>query len=322
MSLLQVSRLSLSLPDGRRIVDELSFSLDRGGALAIVGESGSGKTQAALALIGLQAPAMQASGSIRFDGAELLGGDADVCSGVRGRGIGFVFQDPLLALNPYARIGRQIAESIEWHRGLSRHEATAEAQRLLDAVRIADAPRRLRQYPHELSGGMRQRVMLAVALAAQPQLLIADEPTTALDVTVQQQLIALLAELRRDLGLSLLLITHDLGLVTELCERTLVLYAGQTMEAGPSARLLTQPTHPYTQALLRTRPRFDAPVDQPLPTIAGAPPDRSVLIQGCAFALRCEWVLPVCSAQAPMESAEAHGRRRCHRSVEDVQAQR
>ncbi|MGH8443701.1 MAG: ABC transporter ATP-binding protein, partial [Solimonas sp.] len=252
MSLLQVDHLTVTRGHGpakATIVDELSFSLEAGAALAIVGESGSGKTQAALALLGLQAPGLQAAGSASFDGVPLLGAQERELRRVRGAGIGFVFQDPATSLNPYLRVGLQIAEALEQHRGLARDAALREAQRLLQAVRIADASRRIGQYPHELSGGMRQRVMIAIALACRPRLLIADEPTTALDVTVQQDLIALLAELRREFSLALLLISHDLGVVAELCERTLVLYAGRTMEEGATASLLRAPTHPYTQAL-------------------------------------------------------------------------
>ena len=323
MSLLVVDQLSLTLGRGdkaRVIVDALSFTLDAGETLAIVGESGSGKTQAALALIGLQAPVMRVSGSVQLDGKELVGASRETLDAARGARIGFVFQDPLLALNPYLKIGTQITESIAVHRGATRDAATAEALRLLEAVRIGEPGQRLQQYPHELSGGMRQRVMLAVALACRPALLIADEPTTALDVTVQQELIALLGELRRDMGLALLLITHDLGLVSELCARTLVLYGGQTMETGPTAELLAAPTQPYTQALLRARPRLDTPAGEPLLAIPGAPPSRNDLIRGCAFAPRCGFVLPACRERAPALEVRGAMLRRCHRAMGDVLA--
>ena len=322
MSLLEVDGLTLTLAarEPRVIVDALRFSLDAGETLAIVGESGSGKTQAALALLGLQAPAMRVSGSVRFDGHELLGAGREKLDAIRGARIGFVFQDPLVALNPYLRIGTQIAETIEVHHGATREAARAEALRLLDAVQIAEAPRRLRQYPHELSGGMRQRVMLAVALACRPSLLIADEPTTALDVTIQQELIALLGSLRRDLGLALLLITHDLGLVSELCANTLVLYAGQTMEVGPTAALLHGATQPYTRALLRARPTLDLDATQPLAAIPGAPPSRATKLKGCAFAERCPLVLPICHEQPPPLEGHDMIARHCHRGVAEVRA--
>lgn len=316
MSLLEVRDLRVLAPRGAAIVDGLSFALGAGEGLAVVGESGSGKTQAALALLGLQAAGLRADGSVRFDGEELVGAAPAALRRVRGARVGFVFQDPAASLNPYLTIGLQIAEVLEAHHGLGRAAALDEARRLLEAVRIADAPRRLRQYPHELSGGMRQRAMLAVALAGRPQLLIADEPTTALDATVQQQLVALLRELRRELGLALLLITHDLGLVGELCERTLVLYAGRVMEQGPSERLLSRPTHPYTRGLLRARPRLDADPSLPLVAIPGAPPRRATAMPGCRFAPRCAVALPLCTEAEPALQTLGALSRRCHRDGE------
>jgi oligopeptide transport system ATP-binding protein len=316
VSLLQVDGLTVTRGGGvarATIVDDLSFRLEAGAALAIVGESGSGKTQAALALLGLQAPGLHASGSASFDGAPLLGTGERQLRRVRGAGIGFVFQDPATSLNPYLRVGLQIAEALEQHRGLARGAALKEAQRLLQAVRIADASRRIGQYPHELSGGMRQRVMIAIALACRPRLLIADEPTTALDVTVQQDLIALLAELRREFSLALLLISHDLGVVAELCERTLVLYAGRVMEEGATASLLHAPTHPYTRALLRARPRLDSDTRQPLAAIAGAPPRSGAWPKGCRFAPRCMAAVALCAEREPALEAFDDGLRRCHK---------
>jgi oligopeptide transport system ATP-binding protein len=321
MSLLQVSGLTLRRGDGasrQTIVDDLSYALDAGESLAIVGESGSGKTQAALALLGLQAPTLRAQGSVRFDGVELIGATPRTLQSVRGARIGFVFQDPATSLNPYLRIGVQIAEVVEQHRGLAHAAALSEARRLLDAVRIADAARRSTLYPHELSGGMRQRVMIAIALAGQPRLLIADEPTTALDVTVQQQLVAVLRELRRDLGLALLLITHDLGLVDELCERTLVLYAGRTMEMAPTAQLLRAATHPYTQALLRARPRLDGDTRAPLFAIAGAPPRAGSWPAGCRFAARCAVATDLCMQVEPVLDGHDGIARRCHFGASEI----
>jgi oligopeptide transport system ATP-binding protein len=234
-------------------VDGVSFELGAGEALALVGESGSGKTQTALAVLGLLDAGARIAGSVQLDGRELLGLPAAALNQVRGARIGLVFQDSLTSLNPYLRLGTQIAETLQRHRGLGRTAALQEARRLLDAVQIPDAVRRLYQYPHECSGGMRQRVALAMALACRPEILIADEPTTALDVTVQEQILLLLAQLRRELGLALLLITHDLGVVEELCERVLVMRGGQIVEAGAVPAVLAQPAHAYTQELLRLR---------------------------------------------------------------------
>lgn len=316
--MLEVRELSVADRHGRPIVEALSFSLPAAGSLAIVGESGSGKTQAALSLLGLQDPALRVGGSVRFDGVELLGAPASRLRALRGARIGFVFQDPSTSLNPYLSVGLQIAETIEAHRGLARAAALAEARRLLEAVRIGDAARRLAQYPHELSGGMRQRVMIAIALAGRPQLLIADEPTTALDVTVQQQLIGLLAELRRTFSLALLLITHDLGLVAELCERTLVLYAGQMMEEGRTSALLSAATHPYTHALLRARPHLDDDPDQPLRTIPGALPARGESRRSCVFAPRCAHAQAPCRTTPPALTPARDGRRRCHLGIAEI----
>ena len=256
MSLLEVTDLQVAFdtPAGRvQAVNGLSFELDAGGTLGIVGESGSGKTQTALAILGLLDGNAKATGSIRFDGQELLLLPPAELNKVRGAKIGLVFQDPLTSLNPYLRVGDQLVEVLLRHRALARAEALQEALHLLDAVQIADAGRRLFQYPHEFSGGMRLRVMIALALAGGPQLLIADEPTSALDVTVQAQILQLLDDLRRDFRLAVLLITHDLGVVAELCEQLLVMYAGQAVEWGPTAQVLEHPTHPYTRKLLQSR---------------------------------------------------------------------
>ncbi|NGY06929.1 ABC transporter ATP-binding protein [Solimonas terrae] len=320
MSLLSVDRLCIGPVDSAAapIVDGLSFTLSRGDSLAIVGESGSGKTQAVLSLLGLQGAGLRVSGSARFDGIELIGARDSMLDVVRGTRIGMVFQDPASSLNPYLTVGMQIGESLEVHRGLSRAESHRVALRLLDAVRVADAARRLLQYPHELSGGMRQRVMLAAALACRPELLIADEPTTALDATVQRQLITLLRELQRDFALSLLLITHDLGVVGELCTRTLVMYAGRVMEEGDSERLLRAPTHPYTQALLRARPRLDTDPDAPMFAIAGSLTRAEISPLACCFAPRCEHAVDLCYRLRPPPESVADGVRHCHRRPEDI----
>ncbi|GAC1632275.1 MAG: ABC transporter ATP-binding protein [Nevskia sp.] len=294
-------------------VNGLGFELEAGQTLGIVGESGSGKSQTALAILGLLARDAQVAGSIRFEGEELLGLPRQRLDALRGARIGIVFQDPMSSLNPYLCIGVQLAEVLQRHRGTSRAAALAESARLLDAVGIADARARLRQYPHEFSGGMRQRVTIAMALLCRPQLLIADEPTTALDVTVQAQILALLDELRVAMNLALVLITHDFGVVAESCARTLVMYAGRVIEQGDTAALLAHPRHPYTQGLLASRPRLDRPRPARLPVIPGQPVDPVHLPAGCAFAPRCTQRLPVCDRQRPRLEADATGRSRaCH----------
>ena len=292
-------------------VREVGFTLDRGEALALVGESGSGKTQSAMALLGLLADNGRATGTATLADAPLLGQPEHAMRRIRGARIGVVFQDPMTALNPYLTIERQMTETLAAHRGQSRREARAEALRMLEAVRITDARRRLDQYPHELSGGMRQRVMIAMALLPQPEMLILDEPTTALDVTVQAQILDLLAALRRDLGTAMLLITHDLGVVAAICDRMLVMYAGEGVEQGPVAELLAHPRHPYTQGLLESLPARQHGAR--LATLAGHPPDPRALPPGCAFAPRCRHAMAVCTAVHPAWKEESAARgRRCH----------
>lgn len=268
-------------------VNDLSFTLRAGETLGIVGESGSGKSQTAMAIMGLLADNARTRGRIVFDGQDLLTLPERKRRKIRGGRIGMVFQDPMTSLNPYLRIGLQMAEVLETHRDLQRDAALAESQRMLEAVQLADARQKLRAYPHELSGGQRQRVMVAMTLLTQPALLLADEPTTALDVTVQANLLALLADLRRDMGVAIVLITHDLGVVAQVCDRTLVLYGGQSMELGPTASVIGQPIHPYTQGLLAARPRWEGDRAAPLAALPGHPPDLADLPQGCPFAARC-----------------------------------
>lgn len=250
--LLAVQGLQVHL-GGRAVVDGIDFTLAHGEALGIVGESGSGKSQTALAVLGLCDEQARVCGSVRFDDRELIGMHERELRGLRGAQMAAVFQNPQASLNPHLRIGVQLAEGLRYHLHCSRARAAIEARRLLDAVRIADAPRRLQQYPHELSGGMCQRVALAMALACAPQLLIADEPTTALDVTTQARLLDLMREQCRERGLALLLISHDLGVVSELCGRALVMRAGRVVEHGALNVLLSAPQHPYTAMLLQAR---------------------------------------------------------------------
>lgn len=309
--LLEVRDLCVSFdtPDGRvPAVDQLSFALAAGDALGIVGESGAGKSQSALAILGLLARNATVSGSIKFEGQELLTLRPSQWSKLRGNRIAMVFQDPMTSLNPYLRVERQIGEVLERHRGLSRAQARAESLRLLEAVHIADAPDRLRAYPHELSGGQRQRVMIAIALACRPALLLADEPTTALDVTVQAQILSLFAELRHEFGVAMILITHDFGVVTEVCDHTLVMYAGRAVESGTTRTLLERPAHPYTRALLEARPRIDTAITDRLLALPGQPPDLLRLPQGCAFSPRCPIAIEACSTAVPPLSAIETGR--------------
>ena len=299
------------------VLDGISFTLAPGATLGLVGESGSGKSQIALALMGLLPANAQVTGAIHFEGRELLALKARERRALRGARMGLIFQDPMTSLNPYLTIGLQLAEVLEQHRGATRATALAEAARMLDAVRIPEPVRRLRQYPHELSGGQRQRVMIAMMLLARPALLIADEPTTALDVTVQAEILKLLAALKREMGLSLLMISHDLGVIADIADAVLVLYAGRTMEQGVAATVLAAPAHPYTQALLACRPRLDSPLYAEqgllLPTIPGAPPRVQARGEGCVFAPRCARVATQCRRQRPplRTTAEGHGSA-CH----------
>jgi oligopeptide transport system ATP-binding protein len=255
MTLLEIRALTVDF-SGRppvRAVDDVSLTVDARESVAIVGESGSGKSQLLHACTGLLAANGRALGSVRFEGAELLG-EGDPAAAVRGRGIGFVFQDASGSLTPHRRIGDQLAEVAAAAHGMTRDAALAESRRMLECVHLPDAARRLAQYPHELSGGMRQRVAIALALAARPRLLFADEPTTALDVTVQAEIMALLAELCRDLGMALLLVTHDLGVVASLADRIAVMFAGRIVETAAAAEFLAGPRHPYSAGLLAAVP--------------------------------------------------------------------
>lgn len=279
----------------------ISYELRAGEVLGLVGESGSGKSVSALAIIGLLPPPDRcvARGSITLGGQELLGlSDSDLRH-VRGSRIGMVFQDPLSNLNPVLTIGRQITEGISAHTSLRGSAAAGRAAELLDLVGIADPRRRLREYPHQLSGGMRQRAMIAMALSCEPQLLIADEPTTALDVTIQAQVLELLQSLQRQLGMAMLLITHDLGVVAGVANRVAVMYTGRLVEVGPTAQILGSPSHPYSVGLLRSLPRIDQPKPDQLRPIPGLPPDPSLEIVGCAFEPRCNWRIQACAIESP-----------------------
>jgi oligopeptide transport system ATP-binding protein len=321
MTLLQTKDLTVTFQtaDGPvNAVNGVNFSIDKGETLAIVGESGSGKSQTAFAIMGLLARSGQASGQAIYDGKDLLSMPVKALNKIRAREIAMIFQDPMTSLNPYIRISDQMAEVLTLHKGISKREAIAQSVRMLDAVRIPDAKNRITSYPHEFSGGMRQRIMIAMALLCEPRLLIADEPTTALDVTVQAQIMQVLADIRRDFGTAIILITHDLGIVADACDRTMVLYGGQIMEDGPTDAVFAQPSHPYTAGLLRAVPRLDRDDDELL-TIAGEPPDMSRLPAGCPFSPRCGLVLPHCASVKPaLEGFDTNRRRACHLPMNEV----
>ncbi len=276
----------------------IDLAVAPGEALGLVGESGCGKSVTWLAALGLLPGRARIAGSVRLGGEELLGAPPALLDRVRGGRVAMIFQDPASSLNPVHRIGRQVAEALGLHRGLRGSAARAEARRLLDQVGIPDAGRRLDAYPHELSGGQSQRVMIAMALAGRPELLVADEPTTALDVTIQAQILDLLGALRRETGMALVLISHDLGVVSETCERVAVMYAGRIVEEAPVDRLFARPTHPYTQGLLGALPPLDGP-RRPLAAIPGSVPEPNAMPPGCAFAPRCPHAAAACAAGVP-----------------------
>jgi oligopeptide/dipeptide ABC transporter ATP-binding protein len=284
-------------------VDGVSFELADGEILAIVGESGSGKSVTAQTITGLtRAPNARISGSVTYRGRELNGLDDDQLRDIRGEQIAMVFQDPMTSLNPVYRVGHQIAEMIQAHRDVSDREAEARAVELLRSVGIPNPERRVRHYPHEFSGGMRQRVMIAMALALEPQMLIADEPTTALDVTVQAQILRLIDQLNRDRGLAVVLITHDLGVVAEVADRVLVMYAGQIVEDATLDEIFYDPQHPYTWGLLGSLTRLDQPRGERLTQISGQPPSLLAPPSGCRFAPRCPYVFEKCSELPTLEA--------------------
>ena len=280
--LLEVDNLRVTLNTARGPADALrgvSFSMQRGDTLGLIGESGSGKSITALALMGLLPDGAKVGGSIRFDGRELVGLDDDALCKLRGDRIAMVFQEPMTALNPLHPIGRQIAESLRLHRGMSAAAARAEALRLLERVQLPEAARRLEAYPHQLSGGQRQRVVIAIALACGPDLLIADEPTTALDVTIQREVLDLIAELVKADGMGLLLISHDLGVMAERVRRMLVMYGGTVVESGPTGEVFARLTHPYTRGLMAARPHRHAAADDPRARAGARRPARGLPVR-------------------------------------------
>ncbi|MEZ8272563.1 ABC transporter ATP-binding protein [Vibrio splendidus] len=301
MSILSIENMNVrfNTPDGIvQAVSDLSFTVNKGETLGIVGESGSGKSQSVFALMGLTADNGIVSGSANFHGENLLTMSKKQLNHIRAEKIGMIFQDPMTSLNPFMKIGKQLAEVLMIHKSMSRADADRQATRMLDAVRIPSAATRMSQYPHELSGGMRQRVMIAMALLCRPELLIADEPTTALDVTVQAQILTLLRELQTEFNTAILLITHDMGVVAESCDRVLVMYGGRKMEQADTDSLFANPSHPYTRGLLQAIPSITEDMDR-LPTIPGNPPSALADRKGCPFCERCSEYRAECRTIIP-----------------------
>ena len=297
MPLVSLTGLSVAF-DGAPALRGIDLSVSKGEAIGLVGESGCGKSVTWLAALGLLPPKARITGSVVLDGQELIGAPASILEKVRGGRIAMIFQDPASSLNPVHRIGKQITEALALHRNMVGQAARIEAKRLLDLVGIPDASRRLDAYPHELSGGQNQRVMIAIALAGQPELLVADEPTTALDVTIQAQILELLKDLRRHMGMTLVLISHDLGVVAESCERVAVMYAGRIVEEALINQLFSAAAHPYTQGLLGALPPMDGPRRR-LAAIPGGVPEPWAMPPGCAFAPRCAHRVAACDAGVP-----------------------
>jgi oligopeptide/dipeptide ABC transporter ATP-binding protein len=302
--LLELDRLSAHYVTGRgtrvvRAVDEVSLTLRPGETLGVVGESGSGKTTLALTILRLLPPAARiVSGALRFDGEDLLAKSPNEMRRIRGKRIAMILQDPMASLNPLFTVGDQVAEPVRVHEHASRRSARERAGALLRAVRIPAAAQRLREYPHQMSGGMRQRIVGAIAISCEPQLLIADEPTTSLDVTIQAQYLKLLRDIQREHGLALIFITHNLGIVARMCDSVAVMYAGRVIESGPVRQIFNAPAHPYTQALIESIPRLGGGPER-LTAIDGQPPDLATLPRGCSFQARCPRVVDRCREDDP-----------------------
>ncbi len=302
------------VPDGEVCaVNDVSFEVGEGETVGIVGESGSGKSQVFMSVMGLLASNGAATGSVRYRGDEILGLPPQRLNRIRGEKMSMIFQDPMTSLNPYMRISKQLTEVLVEHKGMSERDAINRSVEMLDLVRIPEARRRISMYPHEFSGGMRQRVMIAMALLCQPDLLIADEPTTALDVTVQAQILDLMRDLKRELNTAIVMITHDLGVIAGLSDRVMVMYAGNIVETGSVRDIFYRPLHPYTEGLLKSMPRLDEKTHEDLPSIPGQPPNLQHLPVGCNFRPRCPYAFAACDSDEPLLRPIDDGRAKaCH----------
>jgi len=303
-----------STPEGEvRAVNDVSLQVESGQCVGVVGESGSGKTQVFMSVMGLLAKNGRAEGEVYFDGSQILGMKTTELNSLRGVEFSMIFQDPMTSLNPYLRISKQMTEVLVEHRGITEKQAAGKSIEMLDLVGIPDAKKRFRMYPHEFSGGMRQRAMIAMALLCEPKLLIADEPTTALDVTVQAQILELIAGLGKELNMATVLITHDLGVIAGLSDRVAVMYGGRVVEEAAVNELFKNPQHPYSRGLLDSMPRLDNSSERALHAIAGQPPDLQALPKGCSFEPRCDYAMERCRDEMP-ELREAGEKRMksCH----------